>query len=167
MLDAEKTIPKGADDATRDMILFGAVGGNVKIYNLSSLTFETLTGQEAGQLHQNLIDYTTRFSGNARDIFLEKFLFTDQFKRLNDGGILFQVFQRFCEIDLHPDEVSNIEMEYLFEEVMRNASLRHRFGIESRNSAQASQIIRAALDRDLISPADSDHPKSGYVPFWA
>ena len=122
VLDAEKTIPKGADDATRDMILFGAVGGNVKVYNLSSLTFETLKGQEAGQLHQNLIDYITRFSGNARDIFLEKFLFTDQLKRLNDGGILFQVFQRFCEIDLHPDEVSNIEMGYLFEELIRRFS---------------------------------------------
>ncbi len=56
---------------------------------------------------------------------------------------------------------------YVSDKVMRNASLRHRFGIESRNSAQASQIIRAALDRDLIRPADSDHPKSGYVPFWA
>ncbi len=122
VLDAEKTIPKGADDATRDMILFGAVGGNVKVYNLSSLTFETLKGQEAGQLHQNLIDYITRFSGNARDIFLEKFLFTDQLKRLNDGCILFQVFQRFCEIDLHPDEVSNIEMGYLFEELIRRFS---------------------------------------------
>lgn len=122
VLEAEKSIPKGADDATRDMILFGAVGGNAKVYNLSSLTFETLRGQDSGQLHQNLIDYITKFSSNARDIFLEKFLFTDQLKRLNDGGILFQVFQRFCEIDLHPDNVSNIEMGYLFEELIRRFS---------------------------------------------
>lgn len=122
VLEAEKSIPEGADDATRDMILFGAVGGNVKVYNLSSLTFETLRGQDSGQLHRNLIDYITKFSSNARDIFLEKFLFTDQLKRLNDGGILFQVFQRFCEIDLHPDAVSNIEMGYLFEELIRRFS---------------------------------------------
>ena len=56
---------------------------------------------------------------------------------------------------------------YVGGKAMRNASLRNRLGIESRNSAQASQIIRAALDRNLIRPADLDHPKSGYVPAWA
>ena len=39
VLAAEKKLPIGVDDATRDMILFGAVGGNVKVYNLSRFTF--------------------------------------------------------------------------------------------------------------------------------
>ena len=39
-------------------------------------------------MHQNLVDYVTKFSSNVRDIFLDKFLFTDQLKRLNGGGIL-------------------------------------------------------------------------------
>jgi len=75
VLKAAEGLPDGADDATRDMILFGAVGGNVKAYNLSRFTFESLKGQDAGQLHQNLIDYVTKFSPNVRDIFLDKFLF--------------------------------------------------------------------------------------------
>lgn len=104
------------------MILFGEIGGNVKVYNLSRFTFATLKGQDPGQLHQNLVDYITRFSANVRDIFLEKFLFTDQLKRLKDGGILWNVFQRFTEIDLHPETVSNIEMGYLFEELIRRFS---------------------------------------------
>jgi type I restriction enzyme M protein len=122
VLDAAKSLPEGADDATRDMILFGAVGGNVKVYNLSRFTFDSLKGQEPGQLHQNLIDYITKFSPNVRDIFLDKFRFTDQLKRLKDGGILWNVFERFCEVDLHPDSVSNIEMGYLFEELIRRFS---------------------------------------------
>jgi len=122
VLDAEKSLPKSADDATRDMILFGAVGGNVKVYNLSRFTFDSLKGQDPGQLHQNLIDYITKFSPNVRDIFLDKFLFTDQLKRLKDGGILWNVFECFCEIDLHPDSISNIEMGYLFEELIRRFS---------------------------------------------
>ncbi|MEQ8689388.1 MAG: N-6 DNA methylase [Pseudomonadales bacterium] len=122
VLAAEKGLPDDVDDATRDMILFGAVGDNVRAYNLSRFTFDSLRGQDAGQLHANLIDYITKFSGNVRDIFLDKFLFTDQLKRLNDGGILWQVFERFCEIDLHPDKVSNIEMGYLFEELIRRFS---------------------------------------------
>lgn len=122
VLDAEQSLPDGVDDATRDMILFGAVGGNVKVYNLSRFTFDTLKGQDPGQLHQNLIDYITKFSPNVRDIFLDKFRFTDQLKRLKEGEILWNVFERFCEIDLHPETVSNLEMGYLFEELIRRFS---------------------------------------------
>lgn len=107
VLEAEKTLPDGVDDATRDMILFGAVGGNVKVYNLSRFTFDKLRGQDPRQLHDKLVDYITKFSGNVRDIFLDKFLFTDQLKRLKEGGILWSVFERFCAIDLHPDTISN------------------------------------------------------------
>ena len=122
VLEARERLPEGVDDATRDMILFGAVGNNAKVYNLSRFTFDSLKGQDPGQLHQNLIDYITKFSTNVRDIFLDKFLITDQLKRLNDGGILWQVFEKFCEIDLHPEKVSNIEMGYLFEDLIRRFS---------------------------------------------
>ncbi|MXX88416.1 MAG: SAM-dependent DNA methyltransferase [Boseongicola sp. SB0677_bin_26] len=122
VLDAAADLPDGVDDATRDMILFGAVGGNVKVYNLSRFTFDKLHGQDARQLHENLVDYITKFSGNVRDIFVDKFLFTEQLKRLNESGILWNVFERFAEIDLHPDSVSNIEMGYLFEELIRRFS---------------------------------------------
>ena len=122
VLDTKEKIPEGVDDATRDFILFKAVGGNVKVYNLSRFTFGTLRGQDPRQLHDNLVDYITKFSDNVRDIFLEKFLFTDQLKRLNDGGILWNVFERFAETDLHPDSVSNLDMGYLFEELIRRFS---------------------------------------------
>ncbi len=122
VLEAAKSLPDGVDEPTRNMILFGAVGGNVKVYNLSAFTFSKLKGQDPGQLHQNLVDYITKFSPNVRDIFLDKFLFTDQLKRLKDGGILWNVFERFTEIDLHPSAISNIEMGYLFEELIRRFS---------------------------------------------
>jgi type I restriction enzyme M protein len=122
VLKAAKALPKGVDDPTKDMILFGAAGGNLKVYNLSAFTFKSLKGQDSGQLHANLLDYVTKFSGNVRDIFLDKFLFTDQIKRLKEGGILWQVFERFAQVDLHPDRVSNIEMGYLFEDLIRRFS---------------------------------------------
>ena len=122
VLEASNTIPENADEATRDMILFGAVGNNIKVYNLSRFTFESLRGQEPGQLHQNLIDYITKFSPTVQEMFLERFLFTDQLKRLNDKGVLYSVFEKFCEIDLHPKTVSSLEMGYLFEELIRRFS---------------------------------------------
>ncbi|WIJ25775.1 type I restriction-modification system subunit M [Devosia sp. RR2S18] len=122
VLAAAQSLPDGIDDSTKDMILFGAIGDKVKVYNLSKFTFETLRGQDPRQLHDNLVDYITKFSGNVRDIFLDKFLFTDQLKRLKDGGILWNVFERVCEIDLHPEAVSNVEMGYLFEDLIRRFS---------------------------------------------
>lgn len=51
---------------------------------------------------------------------------------------------------------------------MTNATLRERFGIEERNAAQVSRVIRDALDDSRIKPADPDRPKAGaYLPFWA
>ena len=48
VLKAEDSLPQDVDEATRDMILFGAVGGDVKVYNLSRFTFDTLKGQDPG-----------------------------------------------------------------------------------------------------------------------
>lgn len=160
VLQAEKSLPGNVDDATRDMILFGAVGGNVKVYNLSGFTFDSLKGQEPGQLHQNLIDYITKFSPNVRDIFLDKFRFTDQLKRLKDGGILWNVFERFCQIDLHPDSVSSVEMGYLFEELIR------RFSEVSNETAgehfTPREVIRLIVDL-LIANDDSKLTGRGII----
>ncbi len=122
VLGAAGELPDGVDEATRDMVLFGAVGGNVKVYNLSRFTFATLHGQDPGQLHDNLLDYFMKFSGNVRDIFVDKFLFTEQLKRLNESGILWNVFERFVQVDLHPDRLSNLKMGHLFEEMIRRFS---------------------------------------------
>lgn len=122
VLAAAKGLPEGVDDETRDMILFGAAGSNIRVYNLSAFTFERLKAQDPSQIHANLIDYITKFSGNVRDIFLDKFLFIDYLKRLNDFDILWEVFDQFTQIHLHPDRVSNIEMGYLFEDLIRRFS---------------------------------------------
>ena len=114
-------LPDGIDEATKDMILFEVADGP-KVYNTSSLTLGRIRGQNPAQLHANLLDYITGFSGGVRDIFLDKFLFTDTLKRLNDAGILWHVFERFAQIDLHSDEVSNLEMGYLFEDLIRRFS---------------------------------------------
>jgi len=50
---------------------------------------------------------------------------------------------------------------------MRNATLCERLGIETRNAAQASAIIKKTLEAGLIRTADPDHPRAGYVPAWA
>jgi type I restriction enzyme M protein len=122
VLEQAAALPEGIDDQTRDMLLFSAAGTNVRVYNTSRFTFATIKGQNPADVHENLVRYITEFSPNVRDIFLDKFRFTEQLKRLNEGKILWQVFERFTQIDLHPERVSNTEMGYLFEDLIRRFS---------------------------------------------
>lgn len=50
-----------------------------------------------------------------------------------------------------------------------NSSVRKRFGIEEKNKATASRLLKDAVDRGLIAPYDKDtSPRlMKYVPFWA
>jgi len=58
-------------------------------------------------------------------------------------------------------------LKLLSGERMKNSSLCGRFGIDLKNAAQASSVIKSALDAGLIKAADPEHPRAGYVPFWA
>lgn len=153
VIRAYENLPDGIDDHTKDMMLFSAVGGGLKVYNYNKLTLTKIRKQEPGDVHKNLVDYVTQFNASVRDIFLEKFLFTDQLKRLKDADILWQVFDRFCQIDLHPDKVSNIEMGYLFEDLIR------RFSEISNETAgehfTPREVIRLIVDLLLINDANA------------
>src|SRR5690625_1940318 len=122
VLEAAAGLADNMDEQTRELILTGAAGDNIRVYNTSRFTFKALHGQDPRQLHDNLVNYVSGFSPTVRDIFLDKFLFVDQLKRLNDSGSLWQVFDRFCQIDLHPERVSNYEMGLGFEELIRRFS---------------------------------------------
>ncbi len=90
------------------------------VYNTSEFTLEKLC-DEPENVRENLIHYINSFDEETREI-LEKFEFNHQIERLEDSDLLFQVVQRFTEIDLHPDEVANEEMGYIYEELIRKFS---------------------------------------------
>ena len=60
-------------------------------------------------------------------------------------------------------------LRYVSNEQMMNASLRDRLGVEQRNYAMVSRIIRDTVDAGLVRPVDPDTSKRymKYVPFWA
>lgn len=60
----------------------------------------------------NLHAHIQGFSRGALDV-LEKFDFPTHIDRLDRADLLYLVVSRFCEIDLHPEVVSNLEMGYL------------------------------------------------------
>jgi type I restriction enzyme M protein len=89
-------------------------------YNTSPLDFRRLL-DDPTQVAGNLRAYIAGFSPGARDV-LEKFDFDTQITRLARADLLYLVISRFAEVDLHPDTVSNLEMGYLYEELIRRFS---------------------------------------------
>jgi len=86
-------------------------------YNTSRYTFEKLLA-DAPHLAANLRNYIAGFSANMREV-LEKFDFDNTISKLDEAGLLFQVVERFKNVDLHPDVVDNPTMGTIFEELLR------------------------------------------------
>jgi type I restriction enzyme M protein len=86
-------------------------------YNISPLDMKKLMGDQ-DHIRENLYAYIQGFSPAVRDIF-ERFEFYAQIDRLGKAGLLYQVAERFAQVDLHPDKVSNSQMGLVFEELIR------------------------------------------------
>ena len=119
-------------------------------HNTSRFTFEKLKG-DPDNIAANLTQYIKSFSSRARDI-IENFGFEEHIAKLDRADRLYLIVARFCEIELHPDVVSNIEMGYIFEELIR------RFNEASNEEAgdhfTPREVIRLMVN--LIFAPDSD-----------
>ena len=86
-------------------------------YNTSPLDLKKLMGDQ-DHIGENLRAYMQAFSPAVRDIF-ESFEFHTQIDKLTKSGLLYLVTEKFANIDLHPDAVSNAQMGAVFEELIR------------------------------------------------
>src|SRR5690625_4023005 len=101
-----------------DPVLNKVAGHN--FHNRSKYSFDKLVDVPI-YLAANLINYIHGFSESAREI-IEYFDFDTQIDRLEKANLLFLVVKRFQEVDMHPDQMSNVEAGYLFEELIRKFS---------------------------------------------
>ncbi len=131
----------------------------VPFYNLSRLTFKKLL-DDPNQIAPNLNSYINAFSPNVRQIF-EKFDFGIQVNRMNEKNLLFNVIKRFAsdEVDLSPQKIDNMQMGYVFEEIIR-------IGAEQSNEEAGEhftprEVIKLMVNL-LLSP-ETDLRKSHVV----
>ena len=89
----------------------------VLFYNTSPLDLKKLMGDQ-DHIGENLRKYLQAFSPAVRDIF-ESFEFHTQIDKLTKSGLLYLVTEKFANIDLHPEVVSNAQMGAVFEELIR------------------------------------------------
>ncbi|EPR43545.1 N-6 DNA methylase [Desulfovibrio sp. X2] len=106
---------KKAQGIISDPFLLRASGQS--FFNTSQLDMKKLMGDQ-DHIRENLFAYISAFSPAVRDIF-ERFEFHAQVERLSKCGLLYQVTERFSQIDLHPENVSNFQMGLIFEELIR------------------------------------------------
>lgn len=116
--ESVKTLPM------HDVFLKKAAGG-LEFYNISKYTFERLL-DDPDNIEDNFRDYLNGFSENVRGI-IEKFKFDSHITTMANKGILYIVIKEFTspKANLHPDVISNLEMGYIFEEIIRRFSESH------------------------------------------
>ena len=101
----------------QDLVKALRTASGFAFYNTSRYDFDKLLG-DAPQVAANLRNYIAGFSENMRNV-LERFDFDNTISKLEEAGLLFQVLERFKNVDLHPDRIDNATMGTIFEELIR------------------------------------------------
>lgn len=119
-------------------------------YNTSGYTLKTIANDPA-QAAKHLTAYIGAFSRNAQEVF-EKYEFAQQIRRLDGANLLYRVVGRFVDIDLRPEVVSNHQMGYVFEELIR------RFAEQSNETAGEHFTPREVIELmvNLLIARDDD-----------
>ncbi len=86
-------------------------------YNLSKLDFPKLLN-DPNQLAPNLNSYINKFSSNVRDI-IDRFGFDEHIARMAEKNLIYEVIKAFAKIDLSSSHIDNVQMGYVFEELIR------------------------------------------------
>ena len=119
-------------------------------YNTFKLDMKGLLG-DPNHLAQNLTGYIDAFSADVREI-MERFKFQQQIERMAEKNLLYEVVKRFAGTDLSPERVDNVQMGYVFEELIR-------IGAEQSNEEAGEhytprEVIRLMVNLLLSQEAD-------------
>ena len=135
------------------------IAAGQQFFNTSPLTFTKLL-DDPDRIAESLRLYIVGFSAGAKDV-IDKFDFAVQIERMRRANVLYQVIGRFADIDLHPEAVSNTEMGYLYEELIR------KFSELSNETAgehfTPREVIRLMVNLLFIDDADDILTKPGIV----
>ena len=127
-------------DTLRQQILEGASGR--PFYNTSQLDFERLL-DDPNLLAQNLNAYIGGFSENVREV-IDRFGFAEHIIRMDERNLLFEVIKAFAQVDLSLERVDNMQMGYVFEELIR-------IGAEQSNEEAGEHFTPREVIRLMVS----------------
>lgn len=135
------------DGKVSDLTPFLEQAAGYRFYNTSPYDFKKLLDDSEG-IYANFINYLDGYSPNVRDI-IEKFDFAKQLNKLKGGKILHLIVKELDKVDLSPEAVTNHDMGYIFEELIR------KFNEQSNETAgehyTPREVIRLMV-RLLLEP---------------
>ncbi len=140
----------GSSETVRRSLLEQASGR--PFYNTSRLDFQRLL-DDPNLIAQSLAAYIRDFSPNVREI-VERFAFDAQIARMDEKNLLFQVVQRFASLNLSLERVDNVQMGYVFEELIR-------IGAEQANEEAGEHFTPREVIRLMVSLLLSPEPDLG------
>ena len=93
-----------------------------QFYNLSSFTFQNLLN-DPENIKENFESYLNHFSENVIDI-IHRMDFDREIQKMADNNVLYLVIKEFCtpKAYLGADQVTSVDMGYIFEELVRKFS---------------------------------------------
>lgn len=125
------------------------------LYNTSAYTFQKLLG-DSENIAPNLVSYINGFSDTARRIF-DKFKFGEQIEKLDASNRLYNIVKAMASVDLHPDNVSNLDMGYVFEHLVMRFN--EQANEEAGDHFTPREVIR--LMTHLVYTGEEDVYKPG------
>ena len=147
---------KGGPVKDLEQILNRAAGQ--QFHNTSKFDFQSLKG-DPNNIADNLVHYIKSFSSKAREI-IDNFKFEEHIVSLDKANRLYLIVSKFSELDLHPDKVPNIEMGYIFEELIRRFS--EQRNEEAGDHFTPREVIRLMVNL-LFSPDGDILTKPGII----
>ena len=150
VLASRRRLEDGPSENVRDGLRKQAAG--LPFYNTSRLDFARLL-DDPNHLAGHLGAYIHAFSPNVREI-MERFGFDVQIARMDEKNRLFQVVQAFANVDLSPERVDNVQMGYVFEELIR-------IGAEQANEEAGEHFTPREVIRLMVSLLLSPEPDLG------
>ncbi|MBI9045161.1 MAG: SAM-dependent DNA methyltransferase [Anaerolineaceae bacterium] len=137
VLDEERIIP-----------VLKQAAGDKNFYNHSFYDLRRLA-QDSGNIEINLNNYLNGYSKNVREI-IENFQLDKIIDKLAKNNLLFMLVDKFTEVDLGPVEVSNHEMGYIFEDLLRRFS-------EMSNETAGEHYTPREVIRLMVSLLMAEH----------
>ncbi len=108
------------EDEIEQIMLVGGEAEDLGFFNSSPYDLERLTS-DGGNIEVNFSAYLNGFSSNVREI-LGHYDLPRIAQKLAKNDLLYLMCDKFTEVDLHPDRVSNHQMGSIFEELLRRFS---------------------------------------------
>ncbi len=146
VLDAHKTLEGKSENIVRPQLCEIT---DTKFYNLSKLDFAKLL-DDPNQIAPNLNSYINAFSSNVRQI-MERFSFDQHVLRMSEKNLLFEVVRAFSNVDLSPQRIDNMQMGYIFEELIR-------IGAEQSNEEAGEHFTPREVIWLMVNLLLSDEP---------